>query len=335
MKRRLKRLALLALGTLLYGWALLCCQRAGEQMGITCLNLSREIDARSVAEITTREAEQESPIRFCFWGQGGEETVSDSLTGRSRQVSVVYLAGNPELAGGGSLAWQSGCLVDAETARTLFGTEICGGQSLSRQGEVYPVLGTISGTLPQMVVMAQREDGDVMNRCLLEAAPEQGKALGESFLLRHGLEGKCLDLFPFWALTVNLCLVFPGFLLLSLWSVLGRGWRELALSQIRGQWRTLARVLLSLGLTVGTVWLLGRNVVIPPDMVPSRWSDFSFWGNWWQNQKENFFLLTATAPYGGQLQTVGNMIKSMGNNLAAILLAVWAVRGEHHADTAD
>ncbi len=306
-------------------------------MGLTHVLLSRSVDSAEAERIVRVEAEEDVPIRFCFWGEAGEETVSCPLNGARAKGRVTLLAGYPELMGAGGLSWQKGCLVDEGTARALFGTARCGGQVMSWDGEEYPVLNTVSGNLPRLLRLARGEDGDVLDRCVLSLPAEQGKTQGEAFLMRYGLQGKILDYFPLWAITKNLLLFFPGLLLLAAWGKLRRGWRSLSLSGIRGgeQIPLLLRTVLSLGLTAGTVWLLEKQIVVPPDMIPSRWSDFSFWESWWNQQKENVYACISAAPGSEQLQMMGNMVKSMAGTTAAFLLSVWAVRGNHHADIAD
>lgn len=324
---------LLALGAAIYVFGVLCCQRAGDAMGLTWLILRQGAQAGDVEEMTAREMEEDVPVRFCFLGQMGEDTVTGAVTGAARRVRVTCLAGNPELAGGSGLTWQQGCLVDEATAQALFGTAQCGGQTLLWKGETYPVLGMVSGGQARMVRMARKEDGDILDRCLLEVSPENGKALAEGFLLRHGLEGTALDFFPFWALTKDLLLLFPCLVLLTLAGRLGRDWRRLGRKQ--GGWKGLAKTAASIGLLGAALWLVKAHIVIPSDMIPSRWSDFSFWGIWWERQKENLFHILSAAPYEEQLQMAGNMVKSMGSALAGFLLAALAMREEHHANTAD
>lgn len=331
------RLLLLLMGTALYLLALNFCQGAEEKIGLTQVVLEEPLGKADASRIGELEAEEEDPIRFCFWGKTGEETVSCSVNGASARGSVTVLAGHPALMEAEGLSWQAGCLMDENTARALFGTDQCGGQRVTFGGREYPVLGPRSGSLPEILRLAEQEDGNVLDRCVLSLPPEQAKVEGEAFLLRHGLQGKILDDYPLWAVTKNLLLLFPGLLMLTAWARLRKGWRSLTLSGIRtGKQRALlGKTLLSFCLTAGSIWLLGRNLVIPPDMIPSRWSDFSFWGSWWQGQKENLFLLFSTAPGSGQLQMRMNMVKSMVASTAAFFLLLWTVRRRDHANIAD
>lgn len=296
--------------------------------------LERGVDTAAAEAIFSQE-EADDPVGFCFWGEREGQTVSCLETRARAQVTLVSLSGNPELMGAGCLAWQKGCLIDEGTAQTLFGTTRCGGQILLRDGAAYRVLGTVHALRPTMMTMA--ESGDSMNRCVLALPAENGKTLGEQFLLRWGLAGTVMDFYPMLALTGNLLLLFPAILLLRVCCRLGKNWRKLSLHGIvsGNQLPLLGRAVLALGLAVGTFWLLAKRLVIPPDMIPSRWSDFSFWGKWLEGQKVNFFRILFTPLGSGQLQMLLNMVKSMGASTAAAILALWSVRRQDNADIAD
>lgn len=294
--------------------------------------LERGVDTAAAEAIFSQE-EADDPVGFCFWGEREGQTVSCLETRARAQVTLVSLSGNPELIGAGCLVWQKGCLIDEGTAQTLFGTTRCGGQILLRDGAAYRVLGTVHALRPTMMTMA--ESGDSMNRCVLALPAENGKTLGEQFLLRWGLAGTVMDFYPMLALTENLLLLFPAILLLRVCCRLGKDWRKLSLGGIVDQLPLLGRAVLALGLAAGTFWLLTKHLVIPPDMIPSRWSDFSFWGKWLEGQKVNFFRILFTPLGSGQLQMLLNMVKSMGASTAAAILALWSVRRRDNADIAD
>jgi len=319
----------------LYVWALSFCRLAGEGQELVYMALEQTVDTPLAEEIFRREGEEEAPAAFCFWGETRNQRVSCRETGASAQVTAVFLSGNPELVGAGSLAWQDGCLLDEETARALFGTAQCGGQLLWYGERACPVLGTLSALEPT-VVMAAREE-EALDRCVLSAPAEKGKALGEQFLMRWGLQGTVLEFFPLLALTKDLLLLFPGVLVLFFGGILSKACRKLPLFREKTQpeWTIPAAKVFSLGVFVLTLWLLFRNLTIPPDLIPSRWSDFSFWGNWWNSQKENFRRLLFTPLGGKRLQMLLNMVKSMGSSIAAALLALGAVRRRKNADIVD
>lgn len=333
-KKVYRRFLALLLGMVFYALGLGYAQRARDRLGLTQVVLDAPISAAAARTIAQREAEGDSPLTFCFWGEGEKVTLTCPITTVSQQAAVTCVSGNPTLMDCPGLLWQSGCYLDQGTAEVLFrSTE--GGQMVEVAGREMPVLGTVSGTQTVMVRLA--EEGDTLSRCVLDASKEQA----EGFLIRHGLRGQAWDWAVFEALMENLLLLPPCVLLLALAKRLRLGWRTLTLSQILAgrQLPLLGRSLLSLVLTLGGLWLLGHQALIPAGMLPSRWSDFSFWGRWWEGQTENFFGLLSQTPSLGQLQMTGNVIKSMGSAMLSGILAAWAFRDsgrrQTHADTAD
>ena len=333
-KKTIRPIVLLT-AAVLYVWAVYFCGLAGKNADLTHIVLEQGVDTAAAEGIFCREAEAEEPIGCCFWGETSQQMVSCRETRASAKVTVVSLSGNPELMRAGCLKWQEGCLIDEGTAQTLFGTTLCAGQFLLHNGETYRVLGTVPALRPTLFTMAKA--GDTLSRCVLALPAEKGKTLGEPFLMRWGLRGRVLDFYPFLALTENLLLLFPGILFLTVCGHLGKDWRKLSLQGILSgsQRLALGKTALALGLAVGTFWLLTKRLVIPPDMIPSRWSDFSFWGTWWKGQKENFLRILFTPLGSGQLQMLLNMVKSMGTSTASAILTLWAVRRRRNADIAD
>lgn len=334
MKKRTKIL-LLVLSLCLYLWGLYFLGNAKEETEIVHILLRQEIPASRAEEIFHREGKEENAVPSCFWGQSGKETVACRETGNAVSAQLVLLAGNPELLGAGVLNWQTGCLVDTKTAQTLFGTADCGGQILWQGQSAYPVLGVVSALQPTVVRLAQK--GEKLDRCAVFGTKPQT----ENFLVRWGLQGEILDFFPFWAIAADVSLLLPGILLAALCIFLGRDWHTLRFADLKKQGPLLLRSVSALVLGVGGMVLLGKCLVIPEEMIPSRWSDFSFWGNWWQTQKDNFLTIAFTPLGSQQLQMVLNMIKSIGCSLASAVAVLWVltkkenVRRQDHADLAD
>lgn len=314
MKKKEHRLLVLALALAAYLWSAWSWMQTSQQPQRSHFLLDSSVTALRAEEIWQSEQEQPEPLAFCFWEQMPQQQVLCSLTGRSASVTLVCLRGNPELLDVGALAWQEGCFVDDQTAQTLFGTDRGSGQILTQNGQDYPVLGVIPALGPTLVRLAQPEES--FSRCVLP------KGAGADALMRWGLSGKVLDWQVLTALTADLLLVTPALLLVWLCRMLGRGWRELRLSQLTQQKVLAGKAALSLLLAAAGLWLLVRLIQVPEGMIPSKWSDFSFWGRWWQQQEQNFLLLLSTPLGNRQLQMAMNMVKSMVLSITSGALAL-------------
>ncbi len=312
----------------LFGFGVHFCHSAKEDANRTYLLLSKPIDAARAEEIFMKEAELADSVGFCFWGVSDSQRVSCKETGGVGTVTGVLLSGNPALLDAGILAWQEGCFLDAETAQRLFGTPDCSLQTLWMGDRQIRVLGTFDPMQPTMVTAAEERDGAVLDRCILSVPAEQGGQAASQFLLRWGLQGERIDFYPLWVVVHNLLLILPGILLLHIFAFGIRKTREASFPE-------RIRPMLLPAAAAALFFLLCSHIVLLPDMLPPRWSDFSFWKNWWEGQKENFQKILLTPMGEGHLQMMLDMVKSILSSTAAFLLALWTFRRQTYANTAD
>lgn len=317
-KERWCRRIFLLLAAGFYALAVYFCQVAEPEANKSRFLLNQSIDAATAESIFAREQSLPEPVGFCFWGDMGVQGVSCPETGGAAEVTQICLSGNPELLDAGVLAWQAGCLLDTDTAQILFGTADCGGQKLLLKGKAYRVLGTFSALQPTLVTVAEEEDGAALNRCILSIPATQSGQTGESFLLRHDLQGTAMDAYSLWVPVRNWLVLCPLFLVLA----------DFCRNQKRHNW-------IPLTLEGIAVFLLLRQIEIPANDLPTRWSDFSFWGTLWEAQKENWYRLLLNPMGQRHLQMMRNMVKSIVSSTAAFLIAAWTLRRQRYADPAD
>ena len=323
--KKWQRLGLLLIAVLTYAAGWYFCQAAKENASLTYLLLSRNIDATEAEEIFAQEKALPDSIGFCFWGETAAKTVICKETGGIAQVTQVLLSGNPGILNAGSLAWQDGCFVDETTARSLFGTADCGGQILWREDIAYPVLGTIFAFQPTMLTVAAETDGVVLNRCALFAPAESGTQAADQFMLRWGLQGEMIDFFSLWSAVHNYLLLLPCLFVLVAFLYSIRKVRRILHSE-DFSFSAMVKPAGFLLIYVCLLCFLGSQIQILPDLIPSRWSDFSFWGKALEAQKENLRQVLLTPMGSTHLQMMLDMVKSMVSSTAAALLTLWAFR---------
>lgn len=256
------------------------------------LQLDRAVTGTEVAEIAAREAEEESPAGFCFYTVREGEWLTCPENGQWAKAAAVLVSGNAALLGAEPLAWSSGCVLDSQTAQSLFGTDAVGDQQVTFGGNTRTVSGTNSALAPTAIVSAGERDS--LDQCVLPGFDENGAETAQQFLLRHDLSGQVLNFYPLLVFAKNLCLLPLWLLLFSL----------CRLAQKRAKWLCWLTAVIGIA-------LLGSRINISSDAVPSVWSDFSFWGHWLQGQKENLLGIFSWATVDRALQMEQNMVKSM------------------------
>lgn len=320
---RIKKILLILAAVTLYSFSVFFCHSAKEDASRTYLLLTDPIDAVRAEEIFDQEAVLADSVGFCFWGERENQWVSCKETGGIAEVTAILVSGNPGLLDAEALTWQEGCFLDEATAQAIFGTTACSWQSVWYRDSAYRVLDTVSAKKPTMLAAAQEADGLILNRCVLHTTVKTGKQTAQQFLLRWGLAGVTIGYYPLWVAVYDFLLIFPGILVAEIYFY-GRN-----RAQSKGKKVILLLTVLCL------LWLLVSRIQLLPDMLPSRWSDFSFWGRWWEDQRGNFQRIQRIPMGERPLQILRNLVKSILSATGAILLALWNVRRQNHADTAD
>lgn len=292
----------IVLGVLFWAAASAFANLAQRDSGKIFLLLDSPVTAAQAREIAAREAEEETPAGFCFYAVREGERLYCPDNGHGANATVLSVSGNGMLLGAEALSWAGGCVVDESTAQTLFGTAVGDGQQVTWGGKNRTVLGTFSALSPTALVFA--EDTDSLDACVFACEDENGSQDAQAFLLRHSLSGRILNFYPLYCFTKNFSLLPLWVLLALLCAAAGR----------RRKW--LGWLVAAAGLV-----LLGSRVIIPGDAIPSVWSDFSFWGDWLQAQRENLLAILAWGPVDRALQMEQNMVKSLLCALAGSLAA--------------
>lgn len=297
------------------------------------------LSEKATGEICAREAEQEIPISLCFWGERENAELSCQETGGSVLASEVAVQGRTELAvpGGAAPVMEKGdCLIDSDTAWELFRTEYAVGQTLWCGGRAYRVCGTFESlnrtfihpaeSTAQKAPASESSPEDTVEDSLEGNEPALDHLLVESdrqtdveqLLLRYGLTGARTDFSFLNILIRNLLLLLPVVLAGKLAIFLGG---EALTLDGSGKSRFFIR-LSSAAVILTALCFLLKNFEIPSDMIPTKWSDFSFWSDWWDSQCKNFLAILGSAQGEAQLELLWRLLISAVCNIAGIFLVL-------------
>lgn len=269
----------------------------------------------AVEEMRMLEKQQDSPLLFTLWEEEKDALVENTAWDRQENVSVLLLNGDSELLFDGPVLKKDdtgGCLIDALTAETLFGSRNVVNSELQYNGETFTIRGILPEDTPVLVVQEAVFDHDsagngvsfengvagggssaVAFHHISLRFPSEGsngkKQQGsssqiEEFMVRHGITGEISRQKGISDLAAAFSFLLP----VVLWSsLLGQ-----TFSLMRKNRRYPVRVLLAALLLLCLVWLFffltGIHPQIPEDMIPTRWSDFSFWSRWAEKQTKDF-----------------------------------------------
>lgn len=276
------------------------------------------LDGEQAAMLCGQEAKSEEQSGFCFWGEQNKTELFCRETGGEGVVNTILVQGNPELIveGIGMLAYQEqGCFLDAQTSAELFGTRQAAGQTVWCGDQPYTVCGTVESMDRILIRQASEADGAVLDMLSLYLAENSGSA--QQFLIRYGLSGKVMDTQFLSAAAQDMLLLLP--LILGIWLI-----RLLAAqaSETDGLWHRAAYAAGALLAAAAVLYFVFRRIEIPSDMIPTKWSDFSFWEQWWDSQRENLLLIFRTAKGEAQLTMLWNISLSMICSVCAAFLGL-------------
>ena len=273
---------------------------------------SGAVTAKEAEQICEVEAKQEYPAAICFFKEQSDTALFCRETGEASVVNQIRITGNAELLmyGSNALSFQkNGCYLDTATARVLFGTDKVAGQTVRSGDQSWQVLGVFDSLQKEMLCVA--EEKTILDRILLLSS-DYGRGRDElaQLLLRNGLVGDVVDFTVVTALVQDLLLIVPLLLL-----------ARAAKWLIKDLPGTGLRLAATVVFGLAGLWYLIGNLHIPPDLIPTRWSDFSFWSTTWMQQKQNFLLILKSAAGEASLDLLWyGMCAVLENTLAACLL---------------
>lgn len=115
-------------------------------------------------ELLSQEEEQKEPLYPVFWAEEKEQQIQYQELAKTENVNVIQAAGNTGLLfpEGNTLAADdmSGCLLDEETAKNLFGYGTAIGQTLAYNGKEYEIRGILKKQRKVLLIRSsQHGDG--------------------------------------------------------------------------------------------------------------------------------------------------------------------------------
>lgn len=252
------------------------------------------LTVQQVDIMSRQEEKQDLPCDFAAWYQENNVTAENSGLRRQHTVSVVTVRGKSDMLLRGNVRLdtdQEGeCLIDEKTALELFGSVSVDGLTLEMNGEVWTVRGILYDAVDTVLCEAK---GDAEKNFDMLTVGMPGNTFYESvrqdFMMRHGLAGQLIPMNTLWVLAGLFCLLIP----------VTAGMRILCqcARAVYVYSRNNSAMILGVGVVVLAslflLWILSQ-VQLPPDLAPAKWSDLSYWADWWQRQKEALLLLLLT-----------------------------------------
>lgn len=270
-------------------------------------------DFQQDSEKAGEEAVQGESLYPVFWTEIKAQRVENKELERSEQVDVIYAVGNTELlCGEGNLLQPgdtSGCLLDENTTKKLFGYGDPSGSKIVFNGREYEIRGVIKSQKNTLMIQITKNTADdtvLLNRITTGVGDRQPEILQETIQNRYGVSGNRMEWGLLYGILRAALLLFP----LSVALILILRIKEKAGKSENRKEKTFWELcLVTMILCVGIC--ITKQIQIPSDMIPSAWSDFDFFAQLWEEKKEALRLLVETEKSATENQYFESFFRGM------------------------
>jgi len=262
-----------------------------------------------------------TPLRYSLWTQIDNQTLEAPGTGRKSEVSVLLIYGDSRLVLPVTQTLSAedlnGCLLDRKTAINLFGTDKAAGCMLQYSGKEYMVRDIMDGPLDTVLFQV-----DATNPFALPNISVAGAANADTFSMRHGLSPTFVTNTGTYAEIAGILSALPiaAALLVVLHWLRGYciAWRHYIL-----RYGIISLLMLMLGVAL----IVFATHLLPRSLIPSRWSDFGFWGDAFAQSKMQLISFVTVPKFRPDLPLLYSLLQSsLGLVGARLVVGLYSLR---------
>jgi hypothetical protein len=253
---------------------------------------AQEIDNITSAMI---EKEDNNIPEITLWQRDEDILILNEVTDTSVRIGLITVAGDMTKVYPGSMLYggyltigdDRGCVIDRDTAYKLFGSENAVGLTISLDNKDYAVCGIMQETgsstmIIQEVkqVIAKKEGIKYSCMELVFTDTDDAKRLAESFIQTNalGTPTAYTDGYLYQRISYQLIHIPLWFSAMLLIIYLARKVNALKASRVLFASGWLGIIVLGAIL----IRITNLHFYFTSSMLPTRWSDFDFWGNQWR-----------------------------------------------------
>lgn len=294
------------------------------------------LTAQMIDNITSAmiEKKDNNIPEITLWQRDEDILIMNELTNTSVRIGLITVAGDMTKVYPGSMLYggylsigdDMGCIVDRDTAYKLFGSENAVGLTISLDNKDYTVSGIMRGIGSNTMIIQEEKQvigkKEGINYSCMELVfsdTDDAKRLAQSFIQTNALgtpttyiDGYLYQRISY--LLIHLPLWFSAMLLII---YLVRKVNALKASRVLfvGGWLGIILICAIL------IRITNVHFYFSSSMIPTRWSDFDFWGNQWR------LLVGSLGDGEGSILYYKDMMlrRRMVFVLSGVILAVLAV----------
>lgn len=250
---------------------------------------SEQLQEKQITKFWADHMEEKSGLEdITLYKEIGWQTVENQVLVRKAEAILVVAAGNMNPIYPGCLEKgnfitgydENGCVVSEGLADTLFGSRHAVGQKIWYGENEYVVRGVLG--LKEKVMMIRGGEGTGYSRIWLSHRGESASAARQELSGILPEEEDVQIEGDFYVLIARAALVIPAILAF----VLGiRGFCGWGKRRIKAEWKMWILEGMCFLCTIGGIYvLISKGLYYTDDYLPPAWSDFSFWGELWEEK---------------------------------------------------
>jgi|GEM_PF-1697122 len=322
---------LLVIMVLCYGLALANSQSLiGQEQSCMLYKKADFLNGKEAFALQERNKEIEDPFSFTLWGSKKKQEICFQEYGRKKNAEVLLICGNSNLLFPTGpylgISDEESCLLSGDLAYELFGSRDVKGQKICYGRKEYTIKGILEQVKQTMVVQADNKTEAIMDAAALRIPKGRLASLAASdFEQLYGAADLKLNLNAvlswgrFFVSLLPLCMTF----LLAGAAVK----RIISFRQVPIQCFVLSAVVILFILFC--LWLgeCGQGLSFP--FAPSKWSDFQYWKEAFQELGRgfwNFIVIEKREPERIIIENLLSTVKYMCFSILVFLLFIRKIK---------
>lgn len=324
IKKHISTIVLIILILICLGTSILYSQQGNTYENVQMLYQgSNAISGSEAIDMEKTESKEDVQVNYTLWGEIKGQSVAYPELYRTAKVTAMVISGESRLILDSS--WnltandKTGCLIDETTAYALFGDTDVVGQVIKFDNKEYTIRGLVKKAEKVIVVQSTSATKAVMNYIAVEILMgESASDIAENFASRHGVSSESLDYNMYSSWSAIIVMILPLLLSVSVIYVL--------IKTVFNAKETPVKCAVYAGITliyiVIAFWVIKSNLSYPETMIPSRWSDFSFWSNLYSEQVEKVITLLRTEKSLPELKLISPFVETAKYSVLGIILYI-------------
>lgn len=328
LKKHVSRLLFLIMVLICFSLSVFYSSKSTTAKNIQMLSTENNIlDGSAAIDMQTTEETTDNPIHFTAWGEVKDGMVEEGDLNKSAKVNALLIKGDSNLVYENSQNLTSddvdGCLLSENVVYQLYGDNNVTGKTIEYNGRSLIIREVIKDTSDLIIMQALSSTEQVMNYVSIEVGSgDDADVVVQEFNNRYTGFDNLINIqsYGMWASVIS------GILPIIMLFTILIPFIKFLLSYRQQPVRFFLYTALTLVYAGIFLWIMNFEFNFPTNMIPSKWSDFSFWSSLYQKKTDEIELLLRIEKNTVQMTIVQPFLQTTKYSVFAVILYVIAAK---------